>query len=830
MRALGLIASILFAACANPNAGHVDGGVLGRVVVYRNGVAFYERHARVEDGKLTVHVPRDRVDDFLKSLTVVDPITRKPLSVTIPRKEADDGSYLTMTLETSGLQRADVLLTYVTEAPAWKPSYRVVVGADNHVMLEGWAIVDNTTTEDWKGVLVGVGASSALAFRYDLWSVRAIDRDLLAGEDRFAIAPPTGISPYAEAAGTEELASLDPSEVRSGAKGEDLGVSVSGSTSAEGSYVVDGIDTTNLAAQGIQGVVRDSKSGGVLAGVTIVATGARGEPQTGISDEAGRYAISVPPGVYTMTFYYGDTVVERKNVKVSGQQLAKVDQKLSSGYAGGEMVSIQATSPTIDVTGSGESIRVDRMYTREIPMGRTFGSTLGSAAGSSVGSSSVEAYKPPPPIKQGDEKLKAIVAKILKDKKDVVIETRGQPGTEKDATARAQAVKNKLVDDGVPSTRIHVVPKLGPSEGTGIRVLAVAPQQPGDKGKAPPAAQTRDLGGDTPVGESHFMADRPMTVRAGTSAMVAMVHGETTGGVVYLYDPISDRGDQRFAFKAVRLENPTADTLEPGPVTVYGDGRFIGEGIMEPVPPKASVVVPFALDKQVVIARAGAEDDRIAKLVTLQRGILTAEVQHRRKTTFTITSRLAIPAKVYLRHRLAEGWALTEAPSKFTKVGDSQLFEVTLAAGQTSTVSISEATPVTRTFELATPAALDMMKVFIDEPSASPQLKTQIAAMLATHRSSVDLIDKIATLREQAGEYRSRAGELHAQLVTLKAVRTGGDLMASLRSKLAETEDRIQKITISLVETQEQLMLARVKFQNQLAELRVEDATRISGR
>ncbi len=847
MRALGFtIASILFAACAHTTAGHVDGGVLGRVVVYRNGVAFYERHATVKDGKLTVHVPRDRVDDFLKSLTVVDPITRKPLSVTIPRKEADDGSYLTMTLETAGLQQADVLLTYVTEAPAWKPSYRVVVGADNHVMLEGWAIVDNTTTEDWKGVLVGVGASSALAFRYDLWSVRAIDRDLLAGEEKFAIAPPTGVSPYSEAAGTEELANLDASEVRgdattgapAGAPGDQAGVSFSGSSTLEGHYVVDGVNTTGLSygtsgsaiavSQGVRGVVRDRKTGELLVGVTVVAVNNRNQSQAAITDESGAYAMQLDPGSYTVAFYYGSTTIERKNVKVGSQQLAKVDQKLDGASAGGETIQISANAPMIDPTSTSQGIKVDRMYMTDLPVpGRTFESTLGAAAGSQ---SDPGSYKRPPPIKQGDDKLKAIVAKIMKDRKDVVIETRGQPGTDKDAAARAQAVKNKLVDDGVPATRIHVVSKLGPNEGTGIRVLAVAPQQPGDRGKAPPVGQTRDLGGDTPVGESHFMADRPMTVRAGTSAMVAMVHGETTGGVVYLYDPISDRGDQRFAFKSVRLDNPTSDTLEPGPVTVYGDGRFIGEGITEPVPPKASVVVPFALDKQVIVTRAGTEDDRIAKLVTLQRGILTAEVQHRRKTTCTITSRLAIPAKVYLRHRLADGWTLTEAPSKFTKVGDSQLFEVSLAAGETTSVAISEATPVTRTFELASPEALGMMKVFIDEPSASPQLKTQIAAMLTTHRSAVDLVDKIATLREQAGEYRSRAGELHAQLVTLKAVRTGGDLMSSLRTKLSETEDKIQKLTITLVDTQEQLMLARVKFQNQLAELRVEDATRISGR
>ena len=36
--------------------------------------------------------------------------------------------------------------------------------------------------------------------------------------------------------------------------------------------------------------------------------------------------------------------------------------------------------------------------------------------------------------------------------------------------------------------------------------------------------------------------------------MVAMGHGETTGGVVYLYDPISDRGDPRFAFKTPLTE------------------------------------------------------------------------------------------------------------------------------------------------------------------------------------------------------------------------------------------------------------------------------------
>jgi hypothetical protein len=89
-----------------------------------------------------------------------------------------------------------------------------------------------------------------------------------------------------------------------------------------------------------------------------------------------------------------------------------------------------------------------------------------------------------------------------------------------------------------------------------------------------------------PVGESHFENTSPMTVERGSSAMVSMVRSPTDGEVVYLYDAESERGNARFAFRAVRFKNPTDSTLETGPVTVYGNERFIGEGLTEPIPPR----------------------------------------------------------------------------------------------------------------------------------------------------------------------------------------------------------------------------------------------------
>ena len=57
---------------------------LGRVVVYRNGVAFFERTATLEGNELRMSVPRDKVDDFLKSLTVRDAATNKSLPISFP--------------------------------------------------------------------------------------------------------------------------------------------------------------------------------------------------------------------------------------------------------------------------------------------------------------------------------------------------------------------------------------------------------------------------------------------------------------------------------------------------------------------------------------------------------------------------------------------------------------------------------------------------------------------------------------------------------------------------------------------------------------------------
>jgi hypothetical protein len=739
-RLAGFLLAAAMAACGPRHASFVkvDHVALGRVVIYRNGVAFYERRATVSGGMLTVSVPRDRVDDFLKSLTVVDAISRQPLPVSIPREQTPDGANLMMNLQLPGKDTADVVLTYVTEAPAWKPSYRVVVD-DRDVMLEGWAIVDNTSGEDWKDVLVGVGSSSALSFRYDLWSVRQVQRETLASEERFAIAPPSGVSPY--------------------------------------------------------GTTKPDAGGEVLL--------------SELRDDEIRRPDGHPDA--------DSRLLALKAEEESGAETITVTGKLSGSTLDGN--STRSSTTIYGERGGGKRALLRR------PVGKA-GPVSPASPASPASPTRADSAKPAADarVAMGDLKMKQLSKSLLTSDKVIVVEGYASSAANeanRRAVDRANIVRNQLIDQGIAPGRIKVVTKVEPNQPERVRLVAQA-APPGETKPAPGKAIDVHA---PPVGESHFANPRPMTVGRGSSAMVSMVRSQTAGEVVYLYDAESERGNANFAFRAVRFKNPTDSTLETGPVTVYGRERFIGEGLTEPIPPRASAVVPFALDRQVVVERHDGKDDRISRLLSLQRGILSAEVQHIRRRRLTITNRLDQVAKVFLRHTVNKGWTLIDAPPAFERVGDAHLFEVQLRPHEVKEVMIAEATPIERTLDLSADVTLEMMKVWVEAPEASPELRDQLRKLLAIHKTVVDLAQEQTSLRRRLTDYRGRMDELHAQIVTLQAVKTGGDLMIHLKAKMKDISNRVQKTTIQLVDQEEKIMLARVRFQDTLAELVLPDVT-----
>jgi hypothetical protein len=97
-----------------------------------------------------------------------------------------------MTITTAGTGERDLLVSYVSEVPIWKTNYRVVLSRDGEQpLLQGWAIVDNTTGEDWNDVELSLVAGAPQSFIEQISQPRYARRPVVQSAQGVLLAPQT---------------------------------------------------------------------------------------------------------------------------------------------------------------------------------------------------------------------------------------------------------------------------------------------------------------------------------------------------------------------------------------------------------------------------------------------------------------------------------------------------------------------------------------------------------------------------------------------------------------------------------------------------------------
>ena len=97
-----------------------------------------------------------------------------------------------VTLDFAGKGARNVRVGYVQEAPVWKTSYRVVLGDGKEkekALLQGWAIVENTTEQDWKDVRMALVSGRPISFVMDLYQPLYVPRPLVRQELYASLGP-----------------------------------------------------------------------------------------------------------------------------------------------------------------------------------------------------------------------------------------------------------------------------------------------------------------------------------------------------------------------------------------------------------------------------------------------------------------------------------------------------------------------------------------------------------------------------------------------------------------------------------------------------------------
>lgn len=293
-----------------------------------------------------------------------------------------------------------------------------------------------------------------------------------------------------------------------------------------------------------------------------------------------------------------------------------------------------------------------------------------------------------------------------------------------------------------------------------------------------------------------YRFEAPVTVRKGESAMLPFVQQKISARKLLIYSETGSVHPRH----AAELANSTGKTLDGGPVTVFDEGAYAGEALLETLKAGDKRLISYGVDLGTRLTTQFDSSAARVREVHLRRGVLTATSAMRETRTYTIHNVDQKPKVLIIEHPARQGYKLlNQKPVEATT--SAWRFEVKLSPGATEKFPIEEERVLTNTYALVNQTT-DFLASLVENRELNPQARTQLERILAQKNA-------IASIDRQIGETESRRSELDKDQQRLR------ENIASL-NRVAGQQAQVQKYAAQLAEQEAALTALR----DRLAELR----------
>ncbi len=223
-----------------------------------------------------------------------------------------------MIVSTTGTGERDLFVSYISEVPVWKSTYRIIIPSDHSAkaLLQGWAIVDNTVGEDWKDIQLSLVAGAPQSF------VQAISQPYYARRPEIPLPQAATLTPQ-----THE-ATLN-------------------------NYAFSANNAALQSSTSLQGTVTDASGAGVPNARVTVRNEETGVSQSTTTDQSGHYSFYGIPAGNSALFVQANGFQQQtmSNIYLGTNRLNEIHATLRVGSAT-ETVSVEASAARVETSSA----------------------------------------------------------------------------------------------------------------------------------------------------------------------------------------------------------------------------------------------------------------------------------------------------------------------------------------------------------------------------------------------------------------------------------------------------------------------------------------------
>jgi hypothetical protein len=306
--------------------------------------------------------------------------------------------------------------------------------------------------------------------------------------------------------------------------------------------------------------------------------------------------------------------------------------------------------------------------------------------------------------------------------------------------------------------------------------------------------------------------------------MVLLLDRRVAGEAIYLFAP--DGGVPLSAshpFRVARMKNETGGLLERGPIAVFADRAFVGQGLLEPLPADATATVPFALERGIGVEQSRDYKEEGARLAKVELGQLQIERDAITLTRYKVKNGMTRAGRVLVKHPRVGGARLHQPPpgtEDNTGTG-SALVPVEVAAKTTKELTVDERLTRRQGVDWMSPAAEAAITAYANDRRARPDVAAVLRSALAIRKVLVRAQEEKRKLADEQAELSRTTEETRDNLRALAKVKTADDLRAKLTERLAKAALRLDEITKRMVEVDLTINEQGVRFQDAVRSIKI---------
>lgn len=306
-----------------------------------------------------------------------------------------------------------------------------------------------------------------------------------------------------------------------------------------------------------------------------------------------------------------------------------------------------------------------------------------------------------------------------------------------------------------------------------------------------------------------YEATHPVTVPDRSAALINILNRHLEGKDVFLFrEPYSGNAP----YRAVMVKNDDAGTLEGGPITLYVDQNFAGEGFIGRVAKGETAFIPYARESGFSVGLTAKEETAEMKLATIVDGRIRIEGKRLNKHTITIESSRDKAGLAYVKLALTSGMTLQNPPKELVKAGSDVYVPVQVPAkGKGETILVEE-TPVSFEDLELTDRAVEAMTLYLKNVKIADAVKGPIEQLMALRTQLADVQRDSEGLAKQRDLLADEQRRVQGNLDALPLGPVAADLRRQLVGNLEAASRKAAEVSKKLVENEVKVAAIKEKM------------------